>query len=290
MKTIVTHLVPDLDAISSVWLLKRFLPAWEDAEVAFVPAGKTLKGDIVDCDDNVLHVDTGLGILDHHQTNDDTCAAKRTLEYVLNKQKATVRGSKSGGKVLHEVAREALERMVEIVNDSDHFKEAYYPEAQADYYDFSLSGVLDGWKLLYGDDSRKLLELGFVALDGLYKKFQDKVWAEREIVDKGVPFTSNWGKSLGLETINDETLKVAQKQGYVLVVRKDPNKGFVRIKGLPHSQVDLSEMYETLKKKDDQATWFLHVSKKMLLNGSTKNPETKATTLTLREIIEVLKK
>jgi hypothetical protein len=40
---------------------------------------------------------------------------------------------------------------------------------------------------------------------------------------------------------------------------------------------------------DPQATWFLHVSKKMLLNGSPKNPKMKPTKLPLNDIIEVLK-
>ncbi|HLD24715.1 MAG TPA: hypothetical protein VJB96_02245 [Patescibacteria group bacterium] len=39
MKTIVTHIGPDLDVITSTWLVKTFFPGWEEAEVAFVPAG-----------------------------------------------------------------------------------------------------------------------------------------------------------------------------------------------------------------------------------------------------------
>ena len=30
---------PDLDAIGSVWVIKKFLPGWKDADVEFVPAG-----------------------------------------------------------------------------------------------------------------------------------------------------------------------------------------------------------------------------------------------------------
>lgn len=281
VKTIVTHLVPDLDAIASVWLLKKFLPGWDKAEVKFVPAGKTLNNEIVDSDPEVLHVDTGMGILDHHQTSEDTCAAKRTLEYVL---KAESRKKLKGAE------KEALERMVEVVNDTDHFKEVYYSEAAADYYDFSLPGMLDGWKVTYGDDSQRILELGLISLDAIYRKFLDKVWAEREIKEKGVPFESKWGKAMGVETVNDETLKVAQKMGYILVVRKDPYKDYVRIKGLPNSKVDLTKVYNVLRKRDPEASWFLHISKKMLLNGSTKNPETRPTKLTLREIIDVLRK
>jgi histidine triad (HIT) family protein len=44
-----------------------------------------------------------------------------------------------------------------------------------------------------------------------------------------------------------------------------------------------------LSKMDPQATWFLHVSGKMLLNGTSKNPTMKPTNLSLSDIIEVLK-
>lgn len=129
-----------------------------------------------------------------------------------------------------------------------------------------------------------------VSLDGVYKKLQDKVWAEKEIAEKAVPFISMWGKAFGIETVNDEVVRLGQKQGYVLVARKDPHKSYVRIKGLPNSKVDLEDAYIKLKKKDPEATWYLHASHKMLLNGSMKNPMTKPTNLTLREIIDVLKK
>jgi len=282
MKMIVTHHMPDLDAITSVWLLKRFMPGWDKANVAFVPAGSTLNDEVVDSDPSILHVDTGLGKLDHHQTDEDTCAAKRTLEFVLQSQKLAGNDVKSKD--------EALERLVEIVNDVDHCRDAYYPNPGADFYDFSLIGQLDGWKLLYPEDNQKLLDLGMVALDGIYKKLQDKVWASSEIEEKGVNFTTKWGKALGIETVNDEVVRLGQKMGYVLVVRKDPNKDYVRIKALPNSKADLESAYKKLKKMDPEATWYLHVSHKMLLNGSMKNPKTKPTRLTLREIVDVLKK
>ena len=69
MKLIVTHFNPDLDAIASIWIIKRFLKGWEKARVRFVPAGETYKDQPVDSQPEILHVDTGLGELDHHQTN-----------------------------------------------------------------------------------------------------------------------------------------------------------------------------------------------------------------------------
>lgn len=279
-RTIVTHFAPDVDAISSVWLLKRFTTAWRDADVAFVAAGKTLNDDIVDSDPKIMHVDTGMGMLDHHQTAEDTCAAKRTLEFVRQMDEGKLRS--------HKHSEEALDRLVEIVNDIDHFREVFYPNPAADYYDFGLVGILDGWKLLYFEDSGKIASLGMLILDGIYKKFQDKIWAEKELKEKGISFESPWGKGIAVETINDEVVKMAQRQGYVVAVRKDPNKGYVRIKALPSSDADFGEYEKILKKKDPKATWFLHASCKMLLNGSAKNPSSVSTSLSLSEIIKIL--
>jgi len=127
-------------------------------------------------------------------------------------------------------------------------------------------------------------------LDALLHKFESRVWAEKELKKRGQEFETRFGKALGIETINDSVVDLSQKMGYVIVVRKDPRKGYVRIKAHPGKEIDLTLVYEKLKKMDPEATWFLHVSKKMLLNGSVKNPKMRPTTLTLDEITEVLKK
>ncbi len=282
MKTIVTHFAPDVDAVSSVWLLKRFLPGWSEAKVEYVAAGKTFNNEIVDSDPDIWHVDTGMGMLDHHQTGEDTCAAKRTLEYIASQVQNNDRNNNFSG--------EALERLVEVVNDIDHFREVYFPNPTADYYDFNLVSILDGLKLLYSPDNDRILEAGLICMDGIYKTIQNKVWAEQELKEKGVPFKTRWGKGIGIETVNDETVRLAQKTGFVVAVRKDPKKEFVRIKALPQSGADLTACYHKLKKLDTKATWFLHAGKKMLLNGSVKNPESIPSRLTLKEIIDVLRK
>ena len=269
MKILVTHFSPDLDAIVSVWIVKRFWPGWQKAQVCFVPAGETWKGEPVDSSPEIVHVDTGLGKFDHHHTDEDNCAAQLVLKEIK--------------------ADEALERLVDVVNEIDHFREVYFPNPTADFYDLGLVAILDGWKLLYAEDQQKIVDLGLEGLDGIYKQFQNKVWAERLLKEEGIEFKTKWGRAIGIETGNDEVVHTGQKQGYVIVVRKDGKKGYVRIKSLPNPKIDLTRVAEELKKADPQATWYLHVSKHQLLNGSTKNPKMKPTKLSLREIIEILK-
>lgn len=300
-RRIVTHASPDWDAITSVWLLKRYLSGWDAATVSYVPAGtsylKTNPKELSDpiekiVEEEIIHVDTGLGPLDHHQTSDqNVCAASRTWDYV--KQQLATSNQQSVSEKW-EFKEEAIDRMVKIVVDTDHFKEVFWENSTADYHEFSLLGLLEGMKLFKQNQDDYYMAFGMECLDAMLHNFENRIWAEKEIRENGIIFETKWGKGIGFETLNDDVLKLAQKMGYVIVIRKDPRKGYVRIKALPATQdqkksIDLTLVYEQLSKMDPQATWFLHVSKKMLLNGTTKNPTMKPTTLSLAQIVAVLK-
>ncbi len=298
MKIIVAHTSPDMDAITSVWLLKSFFPGWEKAEVRFVPAGQRM-GNLTEdqvakltdpieniSGNEVIQVDTGMGPLDHHQTSDTkVCATSKTYDFV--KPYIVDKSSTTPEKI------EALERIVKYVVDIDHFQEVFRAEPLANYNSFSIVDILEGLKLQKPNDDLYYLTFISLCLDALLHDLENTVWAEAEIKNKGIEFETKYGKGLGLESINDNVVKLAQLMGYILVVRKDPRKGYVRIKTKPDAQgqkgIDLTLVSEQLKKMDPNATWFLHVSKKMLLNGTPKNPKMRPTKLTLPEIIEVLK-
>ena len=184
--------------------------------------------------------------------------------------------------------------MIKFVVGVDHFQEIFRPEPLADYQDFSVVNILDGLKLEKPGQDEFFVDFISDCLDALLHDFENKVWSEREIKSNSTEFDTKWGKGLGLETINDSVIKMAQLMGYVVVVRRDPRKGYVRIKARPNTPgeekgIDLTNVYEKLSKIDPQATWFLHVSKKMLLNGTPKNPKMKPTKMSLNAIIEVLK-
>lgn len=299
MKIIVTHSSPDLDAITSVWLIKKFLQGWENANVQFVPAGERMGASgqppltaiEVIGDNEVVHVDTGLGPLDHHQTlSDAVCGASLTWDYV--RANSSEFGVRSSDKVKQKI--EAISRIVKVVVQIDHFREVFWSDPTADYHEFGLEGILDGLKLQKPDQDEYYVEFISNCLDALLHNFENRIWAEREIKENGQIFATSFGKGIGFETINDDVIKLSQKMGYVIVLRKDPRKGYVRIKALPKAEnkkesIDLTLAYERLKKMDPDATWFLHISKKMLLNGSVKNPKMRPTKLSLSDIIKVLK-
>jgi hypothetical protein len=277
---IVTHTSPDLDAITSVWLLKKFHPKFTDAEIRFVSAGNNYE--LTESEKlkkpEILTVDTGGGELDHHQTGDkDKCASTLVLDFLEKNH------------FVDEDHSAPLRRMVNVVLEIDHFKEVFWQDPASDRYGFFLEDMIGGLKLLWQQQDEKILQFGETALDAILQKMIFKIKAEAEI-EKGIKFTIRDNVScFAGETMNDEVLKLAQKQGFQVVIRKDPRKGYIRIKTIPNGKVDLTKVYEALKNKDLEATWFLHASKCIVLNGSTKNPSMVPTKLQLAEIVEIVK-
>lgn len=301
MKVIITHNSPDVDAVASVWLIKKFLPGWEDAIVKFVAAGERIDGgkwkdasqtlpiESIE-NDEVIHVDTGMGPLDHHQTTSDKiCAASLTWDYVRNKnEELKVDNSE---KIKDRMG--AVSRIVKIITDIDHFKEVFWQDPLADYHEFDIIAILDGLKVQFPNRDDYYVEFIGKILDAILHEFENRIWAEKEILRVGQKFDTRFGKAIAFETINDSVIKLSQKMGYVIAVRKDPRKGYVRIKAIPAKDkidIDLTPVYEKLKIADPDATWYLHISRKMLLNGSVKNPKMRPSKLTLNEIIKILEK
>ena len=275
MKTIVTHLSPDLDAIASVWLIKKYLTGWDSAQIKLVPSGTTLDNQLPDSDRNVIHVDTGLGKFDHHQTNEYTSAAKLVYKYLLKEDLIDSKDIKP------------VEKIVEYVNSTDHFAEVFYFEPDSDRYDFMIRQLVDGLKVINREET-KLIEIIFQLLDAVLIVFKNKVNAEDEIKN-GFVFRSYLGKSLAIETKNEETVKLALKKGFSLVIRRHPEAGFTRIKTLPDKKLSLKPVYEKILKIDKKGSWFFHISGHMLLNGSSGNPKLIPTSLSLNKIIEIVK-
>ncbi len=276
-KIIVTHVSPDFDGIPAIWLLKKFHPEFKNAAVAFVPVGdSTYNNEPVDSNPNVVHVDCGMGKFDHHQTNDFTCGAKLVYEWLVGE-----------GYIKDD---EAIERMVQVFTELDHGWDSYkWCEPASDRWEFGLYNVLIGWKMLYPRQDEKYVEWTIHGLDAVYMLMKQKVMAEKE-VKGGRQFKTRWGKGVAVYTANDSILDAAIKGGYAVVVRKDPARGYVRVTGSNNHKVDFTRAYEMCKKADSEATWFLHASKVLLRNGSTRNPTMKPTKLSIDEIVEILSK
>jgi len=115
-----------------------------------------------------------------------------------------------------------------------------------------------------------------------------KVKAEEELAG-GEKFATKWGEAVAVYTGNSTVLDLGIKKGFALVVVKDPKRGNVRITGSNNKNVDLTDAYGKLTEVDSEGTWYLHPSKVLLRNGSSRNPQMVPTKLELGEIVEVLK-
>lgn len=280
MKKIITHLNPDLDAVTSVWLIKRFLPGWQEAEIEFVIAdSSTQKSKEVDSDPNVLWVDVGRGKLDHHQTAKYSSASKLCLDFIQKERE---------GEKLSPLEEKALKKLVEVVTQIDNARDLDWEEINQERYNFYLHILIDSFRAL-GKSDKEVMAFGLEALDAVLLNLKHTIRADEEL-EEGIEFQTPWGKAIGVESGNKHVLWRGEARGYVLVVIKDPEKGGVRIYSRPDSEVDLTSAYNQFKKKDPESDWFLHASKRLLLNQAAVNPNMKPTKLTLEEIIEVLKR
>ncbi|NCS97194.1 MAG: hypothetical protein GW762_01220 [Candidatus Pacebacteria bacterium] len=282
-RLIVTHHAPDLDAIGSVWLLKKFdTQDFGDAKVAFVNPGSLIEEYEIEQlgidERDVRHVDTGLGEFDHHQkerASTDICASSLVHDHLIQ---------------IHPELEEdqALDIIVKFITEIDHFGEIYWPEAESYRYSFMIHELIRGNEFSDPHDDESQLHFGMKCLDYVYATITQQVKANEIINEKGKPFDLPQGKCLALETRNDDTIKSAQKQGFVLVVKKNPKLGNIRIKARPDVNIDLSALSEKISARDTVGDWFLHSSGKMLLNGSIKNKDQKASPLTLDEITALI--
>ena len=274
-KIIVTHFSPDLDAICSCWLISKYLPGWGEAPIKLVSSGTTLNGNNPDDDKNIIHVDTGFGMFDHHQQKNDSCAAVLVFQYLVKKD------------LIKNKDQAAIKHIVEFVREIDHFQEVFYPDPASVRYRFLLPYLIEGLKPVLNND-QKVFETSFLLLESMLINFKNYNHALSEIKN-GFIFTSIYGKSLAIETKNEEIVKLAQKLGYSLVIRRDPERKSIRIKTIPNKHHSLKPIYQEIIKKDKKGSWYLHISENMLLNGSSHNPDLLPTALSLNQIIEIVK-
>lgn len=283
-KLIVAHHAPDLDAITATWLLKRFdSKNYADAKIAFVNPGDRITLEEAEKSGaqlhEVTHVDTGLGEFDHHQSErakQQICAATLVHDYLCRIQP-------------HLENDKALEELVIYTNQIDHFQEIYWPEVSTPRFSFSITELIRGHEFTdpHNDDSQ--MHFGMQCLDNIYASLKQHIKAAEIIEEKGQEFIIKEGKALAIETRNDETIKLGQKRGFILVVRKDSKLGHIRIKVRPDAIMDLDALHKAIIAEDNKGTWFYHGSGKMLINSSRKHRNQTPSPLSLDRVISLIK-
>jgi len=280
---IVIHHAPDLDAIGGVWLFTRFAAQeFSNAKVLFVNPGDTLSPFEIAKEkfdpQDVTHVDTGLGQFDHHTVEKSSrliCATSLVYDFLCEKQQELKQNV-------------ALKSLVSFVTEIDHFGEIDWPDAGNTRYAFMIHELIRGQELADQQSDERQLQFGLQCLDNAYNVLVQQHTANEILDSEGTTFTISAGKCLAILSKNDDVIKLAQKRGYALVIRKDPKLGNIRIKVRPDSSITLEKLHEAILIRDSVGSWYYHPSGKMLINGSRKNTSQKATLLKLNEVVALV--
>lgn len=262
--TIVGHLAPDLDCLTAIWILARF-GGREDADLVFVPAGTTLNDQRVDSDPSIIHVDTGGGQFDHHDTSDQTiCAAELVRRTVAP----------------HDPI---LQRLVAQVCRIDHAAVGgtYQPIF------FNITSLIAGYNSLYPHYPHHVAQAMLPNFDAWYEHETRQLRLEQAFTRR-MEFSTRWGMGIAMESTDGGSSRLAYRQGAILYAYRD-GRGYMGVAAQSRSTVDLHPVYQELQRVDSAADWYLHPSHRLLLCGTAKAPVRNLSRLSLEELVAVIK-
>jgi len=261
---LVTHLNPDLDACTAVWLLTRYVFPESEYQYEFVPVGPERKAINTAERERIIYIDTGGGRYDHHATSDYVCAASLIAkDYSIRDPAAT--------------------EMIEYALAVDHGK-----VVGADVGSFDLVNIIEGLNKLYPDSPKLVLEVTLSCLDAVHTNLSDLLEAE-EYLKRATFFKTEWGKGVGVVTSNMKTRYLAHRRGFEVFVYVDPEHGYRGFMAPGNSKADFSAIYREIVELEPGADWFLHSSKQLLLCGSSKAPDKRPSSLSLEQMIDLVR-
>lgn len=169
VKRVVVHENPDIEALASIWILRRFgtgrrYHLADELKYKFIPSGKLMHKDWPDEPDldparleeqGFLFIDCGGGHLDHHGSDDNRSTIERLAE-------ETDLYDNLG----------FLRTFVDLIASQDKSgkgvaRDSGYKKSSTPHTPRTLRNVISGWNLLYQDQPEKVVHLAFTAFDGV---------------------------------------------------------------------------------------------------------------------------
>ncbi|MEI7771229.1 MAG: hypothetical protein WCI67_14645 [Chloroflexales bacterium] len=258
------HLSPDLDCLAAIWILVHFGPA-KDADLLFVPAGRTLDDQPADSDPETVHVDTGGGRFDHHHSADHTLSAAELVRRELAPD------------------NEALCRLVDQVTRIDHAEA--YPGRQPSF--FNINDLIGGYNSLFPNRPHHVAQAMLPNLDAWYEHEARQIRLERAFA-RHLEFNTRWGLGIAMQSDDGGSSRLAYSHGAVLYAYRD-RRGYMGVAAQHRSDVDLEIVYRDLMRLDGEADWYLHPSHRLLLCGTPKAPPRQRSNLSLEDLVDVLR-
>ncbi len=268
MKALITHLRPHLDDICGLWLLKRYFPEARDASIDFIPTNER-GGDVTD-DPEVAYIGVGRGRFDEHKGDVGECAT--TLVY-----------KEVAPHIADTLEKRAVEKIVEWVFQEDTGRLGTIP-----YRAFTVPSIIEGYFDGHDRDSHATTEFGFAMLDALIVMQRNQVLLEDDWKNR-IEFDSRFGRAVAIVGNSRQMDSYAYAQGFPLVVIMQPGGTYHTIRASAASNTDLTTVYEELHRREPEASWYFHHSKKMLICGGDHALTATPSKLSLQELIDLLK-
>lgn len=268
-KTLVTHVRPHLDDICAFWLLRKYAPEAKDAPLDFIYTN-TYGGDQKD-DLNHICVGVGRGKYDEHKGDVGQCST--TLVYIDLKERGLIPETDLAG----------LEKLVAwaLLEDTGKL-------TTMEHREFAIPIVLQNFFIARDRDSHAVAELGFMMLDAMLVSAKNVAQIERDWENR-IAFTSRFGAAVALISGTRDLEAYAYVRGFDVVAIINPAKTFHNIRAKAGTPIDLTSAYEELKKREPQAGWYFHHSKKLLICGGDLAPGATPSKLTLEGLVDLLK-
>ncbi len=262
-ETIVGHLAPDLDCLAAIWILVRFGNAAQ-ADLVFVPAGRTLHNRPPDDDPSIIHVDTGGGRFDHHHCADRQLSAAELVRRVIAPNDSVLR------------------RLVDQVTRIDNAD----VRASRQPIFFNINDLIAGYNALYPNHPHHVALAMMPNLDAWYEHEARQLRLERAFALR-MEFHTRWGLGIAMQSDDGASSRLAYGHGAVLYAYRD-GRGYMGIAAQSRSRVDLEPIYRDLQSVDARADWYLHPNHRLLLCGTPKAPPRQLSQLSLEELVDVI--
>ncbi|EFO81806.1 hypothetical protein OSCT_0383 [Oscillochloris trichoides DG-6] len=247
-----------------MWIFIRFGGA-KDADLVFVPAGRTLDNQPADTSPEIVHVDTGGGRFDHHHTADTTLSAAELVRREFAPNDAV------------------LQRLVDQVTRLDHAEA--YPGRQPIF--FNINDLIAGYNALYPNRPHHVAQAMLANFDAWYEHEARQLRLERAFARR-LEFETRWGLGIAMQSDDGASSRLAYSHGAVLYAYRD-RRGYMGVAAQQRSTVDLEGVYHDLQRVDAEADWYLHPSHRLLLCGTPKAPPQHCSNLSLEELVGLLK-
>ncbi|HEY1014816.1 MAG TPA: hypothetical protein VGE07_19045 [Herpetosiphonaceae bacterium] len=248
------HLWPDLDCLAGLWMLRRW-GGHAAAPLRFVPAGTRVPGE-----QPWVHVDTGGGPFDHHDSADRSLSSAELVRRAIRPDDW------------------ALEQLAAAVTADD--------QAQAgDSGPLRARELIAGLNLRFPGEPEQVLLAIEPCFEAWYAAAGQREEQRRAFADR-IEFDTPWGLGVAVESAAGVSSRDAYGMGAVLFAYRDAHG--MGVAAQARSAVDLSAAYATLRRIDPGADWYLHPGRRLLLCGSAKAPPRAPSALSLDELIDVL--